>query len=70
MPDGLVQVRISPFSGGIAGIDDPDAIFETFMADRLPSVGGPGEPGAAGDPGATVDGPGSGAAQPPAEPLF
>ncbi len=39
MPGGLVQVRISPYSGAIASVDDPEAIFETFMADRLPQGG-------------------------------
>jgi penicillin-binding protein 1A len=39
MPEGLVQVRISPNTGAIAGVDDPEAIFETFMADRLPRGG-------------------------------
>jgi penicillin-binding protein 1A len=51
MPDGLVQVRISPTTGEIASADDPTAIFETFMMDRLPTgglIGGdaamPGQP--------------------------
>ena len=39
MPEGLVQVRISPTTGQVAGVDDPDAIFETFMVDRLPQGG-------------------------------
>ena len=39
MPDGLVQVRISPTTGTIASADDPDAIFETFMSDKLPTGG-------------------------------
>ncbi|MCP5327656.1 MAG: penicillin-binding protein 1A [Sinobacteraceae bacterium] len=39
MPAGLVQVRISPYTGQIASVDDPEAIFETFMADRLPQGG-------------------------------
>jgi len=39
MPEGLVQVRISPYTGQIASVDDPEAIFETFMADRLPQGG-------------------------------
>jgi len=43
MPDGLVQVRISPVTGEIASADDPDAIFETFMTDRLPTGGVVGE---------------------------
>jgi len=37
MPEGLVQVRISPVTGEVAGADDRDAIFETFMLDRLPA---------------------------------
>jgi penicillin-binding protein 1A len=45
VPGGLVQVRISPLSGEIASADDPDAIFETFMADRLPTGGVIGEAG-------------------------
>ena len=51
MPGGLVQVRISPDTGEIASADDPTAIFETFMMDRLPTgglIGGdaamPGQP--------------------------
>jgi penicillin-binding protein 1A len=36
-PGGLVQVRISPVTGELASADDPSAIFETFMADRLPA---------------------------------
>ncbi len=69
MPGGLVQVRISPSSGGIAGIDDPDAIFETFMADRLPSTEVTGEPAYPGDPG-TGGGATGTASPPPSEPLF
>ncbi len=46
MPEGLVQVRISAASGGIASVDDPDAIFETFMSDRMPTGGVLGEDGA------------------------
>ena len=37
VPEGLVQVRISPVTGEVAGADDRDAIFETFMLDRLPA---------------------------------
>ena len=36
MPEGLAQVRISPQTGEVAGADDRDAIFETFMINRLP----------------------------------
>jgi penicillin-binding protein 1A len=35
-PDGLVQIRISPMTGLLASEDDPDAVLETFMIDRLP----------------------------------
>jgi penicillin-binding protein 1A len=71
MPDGLLQVRISPWSGGIAGIDDPDAIFETFMADRLPSAGdGVDAGGYPGDAGAGGEGSSGGVNPPPSEPLF
>jgi hypothetical protein len=71
MPPGLVQVRISPSSGAVASADDPDAIFETFMVDRLPTGGVLGE-----DPGATAGGgsttisadPATGSSNP--EPIF
>jgi len=43
VPGGLVQVRISPVTGEIASADDPAAIFETFMTDRLPTGGVLGE---------------------------
>jgi penicillin-binding protein 1A len=39
IPGGLVQVRISPFTGAVASADDPNAIFETFIANRLPTGG-------------------------------
>jgi len=42
MPGGLMQVRISPVTGEIAGADDSEAIFETFMVDRLPIGSTPG----------------------------
>jgi len=60
MPGGLMQVRISPVTGEIAGADDPDAIFETFMIDRLPEGSAPGS--SAADPRRPND--------PPAEPIF
>jgi penicillin-binding protein 1A len=44
MPGGLMQVRISPITGELAGADDPEAIFETFMLDRLPVGSAPGNP--------------------------
>jgi len=46
MPGGLMQVRISPVTGELAGADDPDAVFETFMVDRLPVGSSPGNPAA------------------------
>jgi penicillin-binding protein 1A len=81
MPEGLVQVRISPFDGQIASVDDPNAIFETFMADRLPQGGVLGGGEGAYDAGlmATPDGSGgpvpaagepATATPPSAEPLF
>jgi len=36
MPNGLVSVRISPTTGELAGSDDPNAIFETFIEGHLP----------------------------------
>ncbi|MFZ9708205.1 MAG: penicillin-binding protein 1A [Steroidobacteraceae bacterium] len=39
MPGGLVQARISKSTGMIASVNDPEAIFETFMVDRLPEGG-------------------------------
>jgi penicillin-binding protein 1A len=74
MPPGLIQVRISPDTGTIASIDDPFAIFETYMADRLPTGGvlGAGEGfdfgGGAGADGMGADGQAQGAQS--AEPLF
>ncbi len=37
-PRGLVTMRIDPDTGMPASADDPDAIFETFMADTAPSA--------------------------------
>jgi penicillin-binding protein 1A len=36
MPPGLVSLRISPRTGALAGANDADAIYETFMQDHLP----------------------------------
>ena len=36
-PEGLVKVRINPDTGRFADASDPDALFETFRADRLPT---------------------------------
>jgi penicillin-binding protein 1A len=40
-PEGLVTVKISPETGLLASADDPSAIFETFIEDRLPEAGDP-----------------------------
>ncbi len=55
LPGGLVQVRISPSSGTVASADDPNAIFETFYANKLPTGGilG-GESGSVGEGGAST----------------
>ena len=37
-PKGLVKVRIGPDTGRIAAASDPDALFETFRAARLPNL--------------------------------
>jgi penicillin-binding protein 1A len=36
LPPGLVSLRISPRTGALAGANDADAIYETFMEDHLP----------------------------------
>ncbi len=36
LPPGLVSLRISPKTGALAGANDADAIYETFMEDHLP----------------------------------
>jgi penicillin-binding protein 1A len=45
MPDGLVTLRIQPDTGMLASGENPDAILETFMTDRLPTGGEPGNEG-------------------------
>ena len=62
VPGGLVQVRISPVTGEIASADDPAAIFETFMTDRLPTGGVLGE--------TSMDPARPPTEQPSAEPIF
>jgi penicillin-binding protein 1A len=42
MPPGLVTLRISPITGGLAPANEVDAINETFMADHQPQEGQPG----------------------------
>jgi penicillin-binding protein 1A len=41
LPAGLVSARISSRTGLLAGADDTDAIYETFMQDTLPAAGTP-----------------------------
>ncbi|HEX4023738.1 MAG TPA: transglycosylase domain-containing protein [Steroidobacteraceae bacterium] len=38
LPPGLVTERISSRTGQLAAPNDPDAMYETFMADHLPST--------------------------------
>jgi penicillin-binding protein 1A len=43
-PEGIVSARISPDTGELASADDPRAMFEVFLAGRLPGDGGmPGD---------------------------
>ncbi|MGH8230741.1 MAG: penicillin-binding protein 1A [Steroidobacteraceae bacterium] len=49
LPPGLVSLRISPKTGALAGANDTDAIYETFMEDHLP----PASNASNGVPGAT-----------------
>ena len=39
-PEGIVGARISPLTGELAAANDPDAIFEVFLAGKLPGGGG------------------------------
>ncbi len=39
-PEGIVTARISPTTGSMARPNEPDAIFEFFLAGRLPGAGG------------------------------
>jgi penicillin-binding protein 1A len=50
LPAGLVQIRISPYTGAVTSAEDREGIFETFMVNRLPTGGvlGGDEPGTAG----------------------
>jgi penicillin-binding protein 1A len=61
MPDGLIQLRISPDTGMLASAENRDAISETFMADRLPTGGTAGEEGT---------NPASAEGSAPSEPIF
>jgi penicillin-binding protein 1A len=44
-PEGIVSARISPTTGELARANDPDAIFELFLAGHLPTGAGSGAPG-------------------------
>jgi penicillin-binding protein 1A len=61
MPDGLIQLRVSPETGMLVSAENHDAISETFMVDHLPTGGTPGEEGT--NP-ASVEGPAQ------ADPIF
>ena len=39
MPEGLVQARVNPETGALANADDPNGIFEIFMAEHMPTGG-------------------------------
>lgn len=39
-PDGVVSARISPRSGQLAGAGETDAVYEMFLAGKLPGSGG------------------------------
>ncbi len=40
MPDDVVSVKVAPSTGRRASADDPDAVFEVFFADNLPTGSG------------------------------
>jgi penicillin-binding protein 1A len=61
MPDGLIQLKISPETGMLASGENADAISETFMVDQLPTGSAPGDEG-------TTPASAEGAA--PSEPIF
>ena len=60
-PEGIVSARISPANGELAKANDPDAVFELFLAGKVPGAGA-----------VAGDGAGVGAAKPGAteEPIF
>jgi penicillin-binding protein 1A len=61
MPDGLIQLRVSPDTGMLASAENRDAISETFMVDHLPTGSTPGEEGIT---------PASAEGSAPADPIF
>jgi penicillin-binding protein 1A len=64
-PGGLIDLRVSPFTGAMADASDPEAIYETFMIDKQPRLAEDGDSGVA--PGAR---PGTPADKGGGEPLF
>jgi penicillin-binding protein 1A len=64
LPPGLVTARISPKTGLLAGANDNDAIYETFMEDRMPN----GNNAGATIPGTVITSPQGAASS--SEPLF
>jgi penicillin-binding protein 1A len=44
MPTGLVTLKVSAKTGGLAAANDPDAMSETFMEDHQPQAVTPGSP--------------------------
>jgi penicillin-binding protein 1A len=61
LPDGLIQLKISPETGMLASGENRDAILETFMVDRLPTGSAPGDEGTT---------PASAEGSAPSEPIF
>ena len=41
MPDGLVQLRVSPETGTLVSAENPDGMMETFMVNHLPGSSTP-----------------------------
>jgi penicillin-binding protein 1A len=62
-PGGLIDLKISPYTGALADPLNPDAIYETFMLQHQPRLPEPGE-----GSGSPFGGTGTGGAN--AEPLF
>lgn len=44
-PPGLIDLKISPYTGTLADPLDPEAITETFMIEHQPRLAEPGDPG-------------------------
>jgi penicillin-binding protein 1A len=65
-PGGLIDLRISPYSGTVVGPDDPEGFYETFMVEHQPRAPEPGEPGYT----SPTSAPGTSPAKGSGEPLF